>query len=422
MACKVERFQSAGKGNGLRATVPCIPGEELYVAEPYAYTVSNTGFGHVCEACLCSTGHLLQCSRCKFAKYCSKQCQAQAWPDHKSECKCLKDPGFGTALFRLVFRILVKMLRKSPCPSEELYSMAELKGHFENLSGEDQMDYQLFGEMLKNYLRRENLDPLHLTDNLNIADFFAKEVCNGFIITNEMMLSAAVGLYPSMSLLNHSCQPNCTGIFMGRHFHLRAIRTIQTGEELTITYTECLMCTVERQKSLRRKYFFECDCHRCLTQDNDDTMLAGDQEASNETKALISKVRELQENEQWAASLSLCRAQIARNAGRVPDENVYQLEILECAMQACVTLNLQAEALHHGTRTLEPYRLYAPAMLTNYPLKLMEIGILLLEQGRIPKAMETLQEALKDMEIFLGRAHPKTQLLLKVLQVMPAIP
>ncbi|EFB22882.1 hypothetical protein PANDA_013199 [Ailuropoda melanoleuca] len=56
-------------------------------------------------------------------------------------------------------------------------------------------------------------------------------ICNAFTICNAEMQEVGVGLYPSMSLLNHSCDPNCSIVFNGPHLLLRAVRDIEAGEE-----------------------------------------------------------------------------------------------------------------------------------------------------------------------------------------------
>ncbi|ELW49533.1 SET and MYND domain-containing protein 3 [Tupaia chinensis] len=76
-----------------------------------------------------------------------------------------------------------------------------------------------------------------------------------------------------MSLLNHSCDPNCSIVFNGPHLLLRAVRDIEVGEELTICYLDMLMTSEERRKQLRDQYCFECDCFRCQTQDKEMTLI-----------------------------------------------------------------------------------------------------------------------------------------------------
>lgn len=47
---------------------------------------------------------------------------------------------------------------------------------------------------------------------------------------------------------------------------------------------------------------------------------------------------------------------ISSNSERLPDINIYQLKVLDCAMDACINLGLLEEALFYGIRTMEPYR------------------------------------------------------------------
>ncbi|ELW49534.1 60S ribosomal protein L6 [Tupaia chinensis] len=49
---KVEKFATAGRGNGLRALAPLRPGELLFRSDPLAYTVCKGSRGVVCDRCL----------------------------------------------------------------------------------------------------------------------------------------------------------------------------------------------------------------------------------------------------------------------------------------------------------------------------------------------------------------------------------
>ena len=50
------------------------------------------------------------------------------------------------------------------------------------------------------------------------------------------------------------------------------MRTIQPGEQLTISYTDLLQTLDERQHSLMQRYAFACCCARCV----DDSPTPGD--------------------------------------------------------------------------------------------------------------------------------------------------
>ena len=73
-----------------------------------------------------------------------------------------------------------------------------------------------------------------------------------------------VALYSAPSLLNHSCRPNTLPLFNGRDLLIKAVRDIDPGEQLFITYTETLQLLSERQTELQKGYNFTCACERCL--------------------------------------------------------------------------------------------------------------------------------------------------------------
>lgn len=59
---------------------------------------------------------------------------------------------------------------------------------------------------------------------------------------------------------------------------------------------------------------------------------------------------------EWEQVLALCQAILSSNSERLPDMNIYQLKVLDCAMDACINLGMLEEALFYAMRTMEPYR------------------------------------------------------------------
>uniref|UniRef100_A0A6P5JU52 [histone H3]-lysine(4) N-trimethyltransferase n=1 Tax=Phascolarctos cinereus TaxID=38626 RepID=A0A6P5JU52_PHACI len=381
---KLEKFRSPSRGNGLRALVPLRPGELLFRSEPLAYTVCKGSRGLVCERCLCRKEKLLRCSQCKVARYCGSECQKQAWQDHKRECKCLKSskPKFPPDSVRLLGKVVFKLLRESSCASEKLYSFFDMESNIQNLSEEKKEGLRHLAVTLQLYLKEEIQNASQLPPAFDVFESFAKlpspcrlhhaeikngailssrclhlVICNGFTISNGEMQEVGVGLYPSMSLLNHSCDPNCVIVFEGPSLFLRAVRNIKPGEELTICYLDVLMPSAERQKQLKEQYCFDCDCPLCKTQSKDADMLAGEVQAWKEVQGSLEKVEDLQSQEKWDQVLAICQTLINNYGDRLPDRNIYQLKMLDCAMDACINLGLWEDALLYGSRTLEPYRL-----------------------------------------------------------------
>lgn len=86
---------------------------------------------------------------------------------------------------------------------------------------------------------------------------------------------AFTGLFPRISLLNHSCDPNIWNSFKGSTLTIHASRAIGEGEEVFNCYgpNYKLMDTTERRQALREQYCFECKCAKCQQVPEDKTHL-----------------------------------------------------------------------------------------------------------------------------------------------------
>ncbi|KAL1769896.1 histone-lysine N-methyltransferase SMYD3 [Sigmodon hispidus] len=420
---KVEKFTTADRGNGLRAVVSLRPGELLFRSDPLAYTVCKGSRGVVCDRCLLGKEKLMRCSQCRIAKYCSAKCQKKGWPDHKRECKCLKSckPRYPPDSVRLLGRAIVKLMDEKPSESEKLYSFYDLESNGDlkcqcKLTEEKKEGLRQLAMTFQHFMREEIQDASQLPPSFDLFEAFAKVICNSFTICNAEMQEVGVGLYPSMSLLNHSCDPNCSIVFNGPHLLLRAVREIEAGEELTICYLDMLMTSEERQKQLRDQYCFECDCIRCQTQDKDADMLTGDEQIWKGVQESLKKIEELKAHWKWEQVLALCQGIISSNSERLPDINIYQLKVLDCAMDACINLGMLEEALFYAMRTMEPYRIFFPGSHPVRGVQVMKVGKLQLHQGMFPQAMKNLRLAFDIMKVTHGREHSLIEDLILLLE------
>ncbi|GLC36351.1 hypothetical protein PLESTB_000770900 [Pleodorina starrii] len=77
-----------------------------------------------------------------------------------------------------------------------------------------------------------------------------------------------LGLFPSFSMLNHSCLPNAVNFVVGGRMMVVAARSIREGSEVLINYLgrASLRPVDERQAQLAEGYHFSCDCPRCRTE------------------------------------------------------------------------------------------------------------------------------------------------------------
>ncbi|OXB80309.1 UNVERIFIED_CONTAM: hypothetical protein H355_013707, partial [Colinus virginianus] len=95
--------------------------------------------------------------------------------------------------------------------------------------------------------------------------------------------------------------------------------------------------------------------------------LAGEEPAWKEVKDAVNEVRYPKSKEglqpnghhpitEWEKVLERCQHLLSSHANQLPDTNIYQLKLLDCAMDACINLEAWEQALCYGSRTLEPYR------------------------------------------------------------------
>ena len=73
------------------------------------------------------------------------------------------------------------------------------------------------------------------------------------------------GIYATLSLFNHSCDPAVTRSFYGDRCIVRTIRSVRAGDELSDNYGAvfAMQPRSERRAKLLPQYFFECNCTAC---------------------------------------------------------------------------------------------------------------------------------------------------------------
>ncbi|NXY02855.1 SMYD3 methyltransferase, partial [Pteruthius melanotis] len=228
---------------------------------------------------------------------------------------------------------------------------------------------------------------------------FLQVTCNCFTISNGEMQDVGVGLYPSMSLLNHSCDPNCVIVFEGYQLLLHSVREIQIGEELTISYVESLMPTRERQKQLVRQYCFECDCLLCQNQEKDAEKLAGEDHAWKEVKDAVNEVRYPKSKE---GILSVTGYSLSFSCEKSP---------LVCSS------SLEINFLTFTFFLL----LYYPGFHPLRAVQLMRVGKLQYSQGMFPQALETLKQAYHIMKVTHGTDHSLMKVLMEIKEECEAV-
>ena len=85
----------------------------------------------------------------------------------------------------------------------------------------------------------------------------------------EVVAVEIAAIFPLTARINHACQPNAqvrSQEFVDCHMDLVALKDIEEGEEITISYIltrDGARHRRSRQRELEAKYLFTCDCALC---------------------------------------------------------------------------------------------------------------------------------------------------------------
>ncbi|XP_046986428.1 SET and MYND domain-containing protein 4-like [Schistocerca americana] len=107
-----------------------------------------------------------------------------------------------------------------------------------------------------------------LLHHLELLQFNAHEISE--IILNKDGTAKSVflggGLYPTLALFNHSCNPSIVRYFHGTSVAVRTVRTLHVGEMVSENYGPNFVQVhkEERQNILKDQYWFECKCIPCI--------------------------------------------------------------------------------------------------------------------------------------------------------------
>ncbi|XP_012543048.1 SET and MYND domain-containing protein 4 [Monomorium pharaonis] len=299
------------------ATREIVPGEIVIVERPHcAFLLAENRLTH-CHLCFARifVPTPAACRTCSCIAYCSRRCRDADAQVHSRECKLLPVLWHSKASVTCFLALraitqksfeetmrLKERLRNSESASkisiENPYRGADYANTFYNLvTHEDKrLSEDIFhraymaawllrllraGEYLENIKTADSADS-KLSDeelfiaelllhNLQLLQFNSHEISELVRPKGEKTLAKAKsmfiggGVYPTVAMLNHSCNPGVIRYFIGTTMIVRAIRTINAGEEISENYGPIFTTTpeIERKRKLRVQYWFDCNCEAC---------------------------------------------------------------------------------------------------------------------------------------------------------------
>ncbi|KAK5840316.1 histone-lysine N-methyltransferase ASHR1 [Gossypium arboreum] len=254
------------KGRSLLAARDFYPGEVIISQEPYVCVPNNSLTESRCDGCF-SKSNLKKCSACHVVWYCGSSCQKLEWKLHRLECQLLakldkERRKSVTPTIRMMVKLYLRRKLQNgnviPVTAMDNYNLVEaLVSHMSDIDEKQLLLYAQMANLVNLILQLPN------NDIKEIAENFSKFACNAHTICDSELRPLGTGLYPVISIINHSCLPNAVLIFEGRLAVVRAVQHIPKDSEVSISYVETAASTITRQKTLKEQYLFTCTCVRC---------------------------------------------------------------------------------------------------------------------------------------------------------------
>lgn len=254
---------SATLGRGLVSRSSVNVGDTLVDGEAPAAAAL---LSDVCHECL-QTDATKRCSACQWAFFCSATCQRAAWSAHKPDCRAVAGlPAEARQHVEpstmLAVRVAWLFIRERQSP--RVQRIATLLSNAAHLTEAGTAALNAEAMLASRILFLQEAPDTQYVSVPFLTSILATVATNaiGICETTEYT-DIGVGLYDRLALLNHSCDPNCVVVFERTNAVLRAVKPIDAGEQLTISYIDRATDRNERRKQLAARYHFECACARC---------------------------------------------------------------------------------------------------------------------------------------------------------------
>ncbi|XP_014292302.1 SET and MYND domain-containing protein 4 [Halyomorpha halys] len=282
-------------------------GEVFLSEDPHCSVLLENQCETHCYHCMKSTAAGEPCPLCDQVKFCSERCQKLALSTyHLIECPILQTLwGSGISITCLMALRIISQKNPKYFIDLEKVLMENNKDQEWNKNQYSFKDYCTVNQLVQHEDKRTIDALIHKTyiavflfrcleetsyfkdvpnneqkrystligglllQNLQLLQFNAHEIFDLQISELDFSKSKSRfiggGLYPTLALFNHSCDPCFVRYFQGTKVFARAIKPIKMGEMVSENYGPIFteMEKNKRQTELRERYWFVCKCIPC---------------------------------------------------------------------------------------------------------------------------------------------------------------
>lgn len=263
----------------------------MLVEKAFAARLYPRNFGSHCSVCFARLTAAVGCLDCAGLAFCSVECRDIACETfHKYECEYLNlmiGSGMSILCF-ITMRIILEAKTPSAAVTKANVLLGMLCAHSDIRDPEDYFQRALMATFLLRILQKSGFFGRRLTEasepteqelevgavmlqllqalQFNAHDIYGTKVTGKHRFVDSKVQSLGVGIYQTAAMFNHECYPAITRYFQGTDIVLTSIRPLRPGDIASENYGPQFskMAIKERQRLLRSRYWFKCECKSCV--------------------------------------------------------------------------------------------------------------------------------------------------------------
>ena len=217
----------------------------------------------------------MACGACECMFYCNQGCREADLKIHELECKFLKKhddilrediPRYLLRLYLTLQHYPEKRSKKFKIPNtnpkkHRTYDDLALTKEGIEMRRDIVEDIEIF----LNDFRSSGFD----YDRDIMFEHYYKIMSNTFTFSNIDMEPIGFAIYVLESVFEHSCVSNACVVYNGTNIQIVAIKDINPGEKITISYNPIEDSREDCSNLLKGSFHFNCSCISCLRNPND---------------------------------------------------------------------------------------------------------------------------------------------------------
>ncbi|XP_065073779.1 SET and MYND domain-containing protein 4 [Ochlerotatus camptorhynchus] len=288
---------SQDEGRFAKTNTDLKPNEILILEKPHVSVLLEEYSLSHCSSCFKRVSIPICCPKCSDVIFCSETCEKEANSSyHQYECGFL--PIFWKSGASITCHMALRMITQKSekyfmnirqeldglkseltdkLANDDYRKVYQLVTHEDKRTPEDFFQRTLMATLLNacltlgGYYKSKDSESFIgglLVHNLQLLQYNAHEISELQRETERDIGKSTFiggGLYPTLALFNHSCEPGVTRFYRGNSVCVRTVKNIPSGSMVAENYGPLFtqVSREERRSTLLNQYKFSCNCLAC---------------------------------------------------------------------------------------------------------------------------------------------------------------